>query len=201
DVATLLPYGLVVALADVLSDGVVETTLLPMTVLPGHWHQLRAPWLEQRFTLGIDSAALLSTDDIRLDPLAGDTRDVWKSLRVEQRDQSMEGICLALMRGSREQQAIGRCFSQTLTEPIAGNLVDTATQPVCFIHDHQVPASSNQILKTLPVVLCHLLARPSPATVEWLDRVEGTDDLRKGSPDVFFLCRVAVRCNVTRRQD
>ena len=99
DVATLLPYGLVVAFADVLRDGVVEVTLLPMTILPGHWHQLRPPWLEQRCTFGIDSAALLGTDDIRLDPLSGDTREVWKSLRIQQRDQSMEGIGLALMWG------------------------------------------------------------------------------------------------------
>src|SRR5688500_16275109 len=99
----------------------------------------------------------------------------------------MKSICLALMRGSREQQAIGRCCSQPLTEPVTGNLVGAATQPVCFIHDHQIPASSNEVLKTLLVILRHLLARPSPAAVERLDSVEGTDDLRKGAP-------TSVRC-------
>ena len=72
---------------------------------------------------------------------------------------------------------------------------------MCFIDDHQVPASSNQILKTLPVVLRHLLTRPSPAAVERLDRVEGTDNLREGSPDVLLWSHAAIHGKIARRQE
>src|SRR5215475_2474682 len=61
--------------------------------------------------------------------------------------------------------------------------------------------SSNEILKALLVVLRHLLARPSPATVQWFDRVDGTDNLLKGSPDVFFLCQATIRGKITRREN
>ena len=84
-----------------------------MTLFPGDG-KLRAPGLEQWLALGIDGAALLGADHVRLDPLAGDAADVGKLLSVDQGDQPVKGVGLALVRGGRKQQEIGRGLAKAL---------------------------------------------------------------------------------------
>ena len=63
---------LVVTLAHVLGDRLVEGALLGVPLLPGDRQEPRAARLEEGFPLGVDRIALLGSDHERLDPLAGD---------------------------------------------------------------------------------------------------------------------------------
>lgn len=172
DVAPLLPHGLVVAFADVFGDRLVEELLIAVPLLPGDRAKLRAPGLEQGLPIGIDGAALLSADDMRLDPLAGDAADVRELLGVDQGNQPMKGVGLALVRGGRKHQEIWRGLGESLAQFEAGHLVGAAAETVRFVHDDQVPAGGDQVLEPFA-------GRRAAAACRRFDGIHGNHNLVK----------------------
>src|SRR5262245_130328 len=84
DIVTLFPHSLVIALADVLRHGVVESCLSAVPSLPDHSSKLRTSGLEERVAIGVNGAAFLRADDIRTDALLRDTTNIRKSLCIDQ---------------------------------------------------------------------------------------------------------------------
>ena len=121
---------------------------------------------------------------MRLDPLAGDAADVRELLGVDQGNQPMKGVGLALVRGGRKHQEIWRGLRESLPQFEAGNLIGAAAESVRFVHDDQVPAGGNKILESFAVVLTHLGSGPATALVQGLDRIHRHDHLWKHGPRV-----------------
>ncbi len=184
DVAPLLPHGLVVAFADVFGDRLVEELLIAVSLFPRHRAKLRAPVLEQRLPIGINGVALLGANDMRLDPLSGDAADVRKLLGIDQGNQPVKGVGLALVRGGRKHQEIRRGLGESLTKLEAGHLVGAAAETVRLVHNHEVPSGGDQILEPLAVVLAHLGRGPSTALVQGLYRIHRHDHLGEHLPAV-----------------
>ena len=82
--------------------------LIAVLLFPRDRSKLRAPRFEQWISLGIDSTAFLCADDMRLDPLTGDTTDVRELLGVDKGNEPMKSVGLALVRGRRKHQEIWR---------------------------------------------------------------------------------------------
>jgi hypothetical protein len=143
DVASLLLHCLVIAITDVFGDSLIEDLLIAVAVFPGDRDELRAPWLEQRLAFSINGPPLFGADDMRLDSLAGNAADVRELLRINQGDEPMKGVRLALVRGCRKQQQIGRSLSEPLPQLEASHLVGAASKPVRFVDNHQIPTSGD----------------------------------------------------------
>src|SRR5690348_4836745 len=71
-VTPLLAHGLVIAIANVVGDRLVQVLLFRVARLPAHRYELRPAWLEEWGPLRVDRAALLVPDNKRQNPLAVD---------------------------------------------------------------------------------------------------------------------------------
>jgi len=104
DGGSLLLERLVISLTNILGDGLVEGTLFCMGCAPCNGNELRTPGLEERLSLIVDRPPLLRANDVRRDTFLTDGFLVRKRIRIKEGNQPPEGVCLALMRGRREQQ-------------------------------------------------------------------------------------------------
>jgi hypothetical protein len=84
--------------------------------------------------------AFFGANDVGLNSLAGDAICIGKLTRVEQRDQTVESVGLALVGCGRKQQEVGCRFRQPLPQPETCHLVGASAQPVGLVNDNQIPA-------------------------------------------------------------
>ena len=141
--AFLFVQRLIIAITYIVSHRGIEQFLKLMARRPRHRDQLGVPGFEERLALTVRGFALFGADDIGCDALTGDGFDIGKGRRVEQRDQAMKGVGLALVGRGREQEQVGRGFGQALAQPVAGDLIGAATQPMGFINNDQIPAGGD----------------------------------------------------------
>ena len=144
----LFGLRLVVTFLDVLGDLFVEMALQGMLILPSHRNQFGLSGVKQRFAFAINGDPLFSADHKGLNPLLGHRADIWESLSIQKRHQAMEGITFALMGSGGKQQQVGGGFGQSLTQLVAGDLIGTAAEPMCFVNDDQIPSRGQQIIKS-----------------------------------------------------
>ena len=104
DGGVLLETRLVVALANVFRDGIVERSLIAVGSGPSHGHNLSPARLEQRRALGIDRVPLFGADDEGSDALPPYRVFVGERFAVQQPQETAEIVGLALMRRRREQE-------------------------------------------------------------------------------------------------
>ena len=184
EVSLVFPQRPVVAVAHVFGHRLVERALAGVPLIVGDRFEAGMARLEQWLSVGVDRAPLLGADHERPDPFAGDGAGVGERGRVDQRQQPMERVGLALMRGRGEQEQTGRGLRQPAAKLIAGDLIGAAAQAMRLVDDDQVPAGGGQVLEPVAVVLGHPFPRPPAAAVERLDRIQRAHDLIAGSPDV-----------------
>ena len=154
---------------------------------PGHGLQAGQPGLEERLALGGDRRALFGADDEGTNALAGDAALVGEGIPVQQLHQPHELIGFALVgRGAQQQQVRGR-LGQRRAQLVTRDLVGAAAHAMGLVDDHQVPAGGHQVFEAVAVVQRHLLAAPAPPAIDGLHRIQGTDDLVMGAPEVLFL--------------
>jgi hypothetical protein len=127
---------------------------------------------------GLPSASIAARFSVRT--TKGRTRSldaalVRERVAIEQLHQPMELVGLALVRGCRQQQQVGRCLGECRAQLVAGDLVGAATHAVGFVDDDQIPGCRNQILEALPVVGAELFRlqprRPSSGFTESSEQI------------------------------
>ena len=191
EVLAVLTDRLVIAEADVLRDRLVELPLELVAVLPGDGDQLRHPGHEQRLTPVVDRLPLLGADHVPDDLLLADGAGAEELVPVQEGHDPLEGVGLALVGGRRQQEQERGGVGECLAQPVAGDQLGAAAQPVSFVADDQVPASGDQVAQAFLVVGFELLSGPAPPLLDRLDGVDRADDLIEVPPDVLGAGQVA----------
>ena len=127
-------------MAHIIRNGLIESLLCSMLILPGDREEARCSGLEQGLALRIDGDLLFGADHKGAHPLMVDAGLIGEGVTVQQLHQPHELIRFALMRCCGQQQQIGGGFGECRAELIAGYLFGTAAKAVRLIDDHEVPS-------------------------------------------------------------
>ncbi len=180
-------HGLVVAVAHIVGDRLVELLLRRVPVLPGDGLKPGDARLEERIALRIDRDTLFRAHHEGSHTLARHAALVREGIPVDQLHQPMELVGLALMRRRRQEEDVGRGFRQRSAQLVACDLIRAPAHAVRFVDDHQIPRRRNQVLEALPVVGAELFEAPAPPPFERLHGIQRADDLIMQTPEVLFV--------------
>ena len=140
-----------------------------MLGLPRDSDQLGDAWLEELFPVGVDCLALLGPDHVGKHPLFDHAGWVRECRCVQQSEQPVKGVALALVRCCGKHQKIWSGFGQTLAQLMARHLRSAPAQPVGFIDNDQIPPRADEVEKPVLVVLRELLLTPALARIHGFD--------------------------------
>ena len=187
DVPLLRCHGLVIAVANILSDRFVQPLLCFVPVKPGDSLNAGHSWLEQRLAFSIDRKPLLCPHDERAHAVARDAVLIGERVSIQQLHQTVELIRFPLVRRCRQKQKVRGSFGKCRAQLVPRNLIRAASHSVSLVDDHKVPVGRNQIFEPFTIVGAELLRAPSAPPFERFHRIQRTDRLIVQPPEVLLV--------------